>query len=210
MLDLHPTFERATTDAVAHFTPLIEVIAAIAHGDATRRAEVEFLLPQIDNNGWQIQAAVEAIWAGERNFSQLSAGLDTNSAAIVQAILVAVSQTPDPEEARLAKLIGEWRPIILTVAAAHFGVQHAYTDLDGFLPQLEAQAQWQTLAQRLRLLVAGDTNRQRLLADLDTTDTVIMQAIFHALDDQATTLQLIREERDRAAAQEEAHEQQQA
>ncbi len=210
MLDLHPTFERATSDAVAHFAPLIEVIAAIAHGDDTRRAEVEFLLPQIDNNGWIIQAAVERIWAGERDFAQLGASLDTNSAAIVQAILVAVSQTPDPEEARLSKLIGEWRPIILTVAAAYFGVQHAYTDLDGFLPQLEAQAQWQTLAQRIRLLVAGDSNRQRLLADLDTTDTVIMQAIFHALDDKTTTLRLIREERDRAAAQEEANDQQHA
>lgn len=210
MLDLHPTFERATSDAVAHFAPLIEVIATIAHGDNTRRAEVEFLLPQIDNNGWIIQAAVEQIWAGERDFAQLSAGLDTNSAAIVQAILVAVSQTPDPEEARLSKLIGEWRPIILTVAAAYFGVQHAYTDLDGFLPQLEAQTQWQTLAQRIRLLVAGDSNRQRLLADLDTTDSVIMQAIFHALDDKTTTLRLIREERDRAAAQEEANEQQHA
>ncbi|KPL91909.1 hypothetical protein [Herpetosiphon geysericola] len=210
MLDLHPTFERATSDAVAHFAPLIEVIAAIAHGDDTRRAEVEFLLPQIDNNGWIIQAAVEQIWAGERDFAQLSAGLDTNSAAIVQAILVAASQTPDPEEARLSKLIGEWRPIILTVAAAYFGVQHAYTDLDGFLPQLEAQTQWQTLAQRIRLLVAGDSNRQRLLADLDTTDSVIMQAIFHALDDKTTTLRLIREERDRAAAQEEANEQQHA
>ncbi|MFD3163723.1 hypothetical protein [Herpetosiphon sp. NSE202] len=210
MLDLHPTFERATSDAVAHFAPLIEVIAAIAHGDDTRRAEVEFLLPQIDNNGWIIQAAVERIWAGERDFAQLGAGLDTNSAAIVQAILVAVSQTPDPEEARLSKLIGEWRPIILTVAAAYFGVQHAYTDLDGFLPQLEAQAQWQNLAQRIRLLVAGDSNRERLLADLDTTDTVIMQAIFHALDDKTTTLRLIREERDRAAAQEEANDQQHA
>ncbi|WP_164689502.1 hypothetical protein [Herpetosiphon llansteffanensis] len=210
MLDLHPTFERATSDAVAHFAPLIEVIAAIAHGDETRRAEVEFLLPQIDNNGWIIQAAVERIWAGERDFAQLSAGLDTNSAAIVQAILVAVSQTPDLEEARLSKLIGEWRPIILTVAAAYFGVQHAYTDLDGFLPQLEAQTQWQALAQRIRLLVAGDSNRQRLLADLDPTDTVIMQAIFHALDDKTTTLRLIREERDRAAAQEEANDQQHA
>ncbi len=210
MLDLHPTFERATNDAVAHFAPLIEVIAAIAHGDATRRAEVEFLLPQIDNNGWIIQTAVERIWAGERDFAQLSAGLDTNSAAIVQAILVAVSQAPDPEEARLTKLIGEWRPIILTVAAACFGVHHAYTDLEGFLPQLEAQTQWQNLAQRIRLLVAGDSNRQRLLAELDTTDSVIMQAIFHALDDKDATLRLIREERDRAAAQEEANEQQQA
>ncbi|XSG77680.1 hypothetical protein ACP8Y2_11835 [Herpetosiphon llansteffanensis] len=210
MLDLHPTFERATSDAVAHFAPLIEVIAAIAHGNETRRAEVEFLLPQIDNNGWIIQAAVERIWAGERDFAQLSAGLDTNSAAIVQAILVEVSQTPDLEEARLSKLIGEWRPIILTVAAAYFGVQHAYTDLDGFLPQLEAQTQWQALAQRIRLLVAGDSNRQRLLADLDPTDTVIMQAIFHALDDKTTTLRLIREERDRAAAQEEANDQQHA
>src|SRR5688572_10302775 len=99
MSDLHPSFERATGDAVAHFQPLITVIAAIANGDETRRAEVEYLLPQIDNNGWHIEQAIQRIWQGERDAAALTTSLDANSAAIVLTVLAAVAAAPaDAEE----------------------------------------------------------------------------------------------------------------
>ncbi|HEY1016090.1 MAG TPA: hypothetical protein VGE07_25495 [Herpetosiphonaceae bacterium] len=86
MSDLFPAFPRAAEDAVGHFTPLIRAIAAIAAGDTARQAEVESLLPELDNNGWQIGDAARRIWAGERDAEALAAGLDANSAAVVRAM----------------------------------------------------------------------------------------------------------------------------
>jgi hypothetical protein len=204
MSDLHPSFDRATGDAIGHFRPLIRVIAAVAHGDQTRRAEVEYLLPQIDNNGWHIAAAVQRIWAGERDLAGLTAGLDANSAAIVGAILSAVEHDqPDEDERKIAALVGEWRTVILTVAAACLDIDQARVDVEGFLPQLESQEQWSALAGRIRLLLAGDHNQERLLAGLDPTDSIVLTAIFSALNDPDNLIALLRAERDRAAAEEE-------
>jgi len=204
MSDLHPSFDRATGDAIGHFRPLITVIAAVAHGDQTRRAEVEYLLPQIDNNGWHIAAAVQRIWDGERDRARLTAGLDANSAAIVGAILSAVEHDqPDEDERKIAALVGEWRTVILTVAAACLDIDQARVDVEGFLPQLESQEQWAALAGRIRLLLAGDHNQERLLAGLDPTDSIVLTAIFSALNDPDNLIALLRAERDRAAAEEE-------
>ena len=204
MTDLHPSFDRATGDAIKHFAPLIAVIAAIANGDDTRRAEVEYLLPQIDNNGWHIAAAIERIWQGERDLPTLTADLDANSAAVVRATVAAAEQyQPDAEEQRISAIITDWRPVILTVAAACLDIDQARQDVDGFLPQLESQPEWADLAHRMRLLLAGDFNRDRLLADLDPTDSVVIAAIFHALEDRDNLIALLRAERDRAAAEEE-------
>jgi hypothetical protein len=204
MSDLHPSFDRATGDAIGHFGPLITVIAAVAHGDQTRRAEVEYLLPQIDNNGWHIAAAVRRIWDGERDRAGLTAGLDANSAAIVGAILSAVEHDqPDEDERKIAALVGEWRTVILTVAAACLDIDQARVDVEGFLPQLESQEQWSALAGRIRLLLAGDHNQERLLAGLDPTDSIVLTAIFSALNDPDNLIALLRAERDRAAAEEE-------
>jgi hypothetical protein len=76
------------------------------------------------------------------------------------------------------------------------GIGQASEDIDGFLPQLDAQPQWQILAQRIRFLLAGDENRERLLADLDPTDTIIMSAILHSLKDREQLIALLRAERD--------------
>ena len=190
------SFPRAVRELVAHFKPLIGAIAAIAHGHDQQRAEVEYLLPQLDNNGWKIQAATQRIWAGERDVELLTAGLDQNSSALVRAILASIeAYEHDPEAARIAAVISEWRPIILTVAAAAYDVAQAQEDISGFLPQLEQQAAWQTLAHRIRLLLAGDTNRERLLRELDPIDTVIMSAILHALEDPENLQRMLEQER---------------
>ena len=54
----------------------------------------------------------------------------------------------------------------------------------------------------MRLLLAGDRNRERLLAQLDATDTVVMSAILHSLEDRNNLVKLLKAERDRAAAEE--------
>ena len=105
-METHPAYPRAAHDAVTHFRPLITVIAAIAHGDTSRRDEVEFLLPQLDNNGWIIAEATHQIWAGERSLETLTANLDANSAAVIQAILEAVaSYQPDAETEQISTIV---------------------------------------------------------------------------------------------------------
>ncbi|HEY1016091.1 MAG TPA: hypothetical protein VGE07_25500 [Herpetosiphonaceae bacterium] len=103
------------------------------------------------------------------------------------------------DEERIERIFNEWRPVILTVAAAALDVAQARQDVEGFLPQLEGSGEWAALAGRIRLVLAGDQRPERLLAGLDATDTVVMSAILQALADPAQLLALVREERERAA-----------
>jgi hypothetical protein len=72
---------------LGEFEPLLRGIAAVARGDEGPRAEINEVLPQMDGGGWQISAAVQRIWAGERNSEALTAGIDGNSALLVRRIL---------------------------------------------------------------------------------------------------------------------------
>jgi hypothetical protein len=69
------------------WAPLLQVIADVAKGDDAERQAIEELLPQLEANGWQLTAAVHAIWSGERDAERLTAGLDPNSAQLVRHLL---------------------------------------------------------------------------------------------------------------------------
>jgi tetratricopeptide (TPR) repeat protein len=73
-------------ETLRHFEPLLQQFAAAAL-DETLRAENAALLPQLEQKGWQLTAAVHRIWAGERDASTLTAGIDGNSAALVERFL---------------------------------------------------------------------------------------------------------------------------
>lgn len=45
------------------------------------------LLPQLEMGGWQITAPIERLWAGERSLAVLTAGIDPNSARLIELIL---------------------------------------------------------------------------------------------------------------------------
>lgn len=66
---------------------LLQCIAAVARGDQQQRAEIEQLLPQMEENGWHIADAVQRIWAGERDTNALTASLDAQDAALVRRVL---------------------------------------------------------------------------------------------------------------------------
>jgi hypothetical protein len=72
---------------VAHFALLLGAIAAIAGGDETLQAEVEAMLARLEERGWHLQAAVRRIWAGDRDDTALTAGLDEHDSALVRRIL---------------------------------------------------------------------------------------------------------------------------
>ena len=60
---------------------------AAARGHRQARAAVEAAFGQLEQGGWRIVEPIQRIWAGERDETTLTAGIDPNSALIVREIL---------------------------------------------------------------------------------------------------------------------------
>lgn len=74
-------------EALQQFEPLLQGIAAVARGQADERAEIEAALGELERKGWQLRAAAERIWQGERREAALTQGLDELDAALVRRVL---------------------------------------------------------------------------------------------------------------------------
>jgi tetratricopeptide (TPR) repeat protein len=71
---------------------LLADMAAVALGDDAPRASIEELLPKLEEKGWHIDAAVRAIWDGERDAEKLVADLDDSDATLVKHVLELIAQ----------------------------------------------------------------------------------------------------------------------
>jgi len=69
------------------FEPLMRQVAEIARGNNAQRSSVEQQLPVLQQRGWQLNDAIRALWAGERNLATLQRGVDTNSANLISRML---------------------------------------------------------------------------------------------------------------------------
>jgi tetratricopeptide (TPR) repeat protein/CHAT domain-containing protein len=69
------------------FSDLIQACAAAALGNTEARAAVEAVLPQLEANGWHITAALQRLWAGERDWHALAEDLDPPNALLVKRVL---------------------------------------------------------------------------------------------------------------------------
>jgi len=69
------------------FGELIASIAAAAKGDSQAREEVEASLPDLEADEWRITDATQRIWAGERDWHQLTEHLSGVEALLVLRIL---------------------------------------------------------------------------------------------------------------------------
>ncbi len=67
--------------------PVLRGIAEVALGDRSQQARLVADIMELERKGWRIGRAVQRIWAGERRPEVLTADMDGNSAALVQAIL---------------------------------------------------------------------------------------------------------------------------
>ena len=56
-------------------------------GDRQARAAVEAAFGQLEQGGWRIVEPIQRIWAGERDETTLTAGLDDADAFIIRQIL---------------------------------------------------------------------------------------------------------------------------
>ncbi len=80
--------------AIAAFDELLNAIAAVARGehslsDADDQALTQHL-DQQEQNGWRVRDPIRRVLAGERDAEALTAGIDRNSAAVIQRLLALV------------------------------------------------------------------------------------------------------------------------
>jgi tetratricopeptide (TPR) repeat protein len=79
----------------------IAAIAQAVQGDEEQRARVEATFPQMEQAGWHIRAAVERLWAGEREWHTLVDELNSAEALLILRVLEtldAPSERIPPEE----------------------------------------------------------------------------------------------------------------
>jgi len=74
---------------------LIAAIAAAAKGDAEAREAVEEVLPELEEDGWEIAGATRRIWAGERDWHALVEDLDSEEALLVLRVLEMIGEAND-------------------------------------------------------------------------------------------------------------------
>jgi len=79
--------EPAEAPTLEAFDPLLQAIAAIAHGDTTYLTEIEATLAHGETKGWHLQDPARRIWAGERDPHALTERLDEQDAALIQRLL---------------------------------------------------------------------------------------------------------------------------
>lgn len=77
-------------DLLENFESLLQAIAAVALGNHEPRAEVERVLADVEQRGWQLSAPTERIWAGERDASTLTSDLDEQDALLVMRVLAII------------------------------------------------------------------------------------------------------------------------
>jgi tetratricopeptide (TPR) repeat protein len=77
------------------FEPVLQGFAAVARGNDAPRAALESLLSDLAGQGFELTEPVRKIWAGERNESELVAGLDAIDSRLVARLLEILSQAAD-------------------------------------------------------------------------------------------------------------------
>ncbi|MCP4664034.1 MAG: CHAT domain-containing protein [bacterium] len=85
------------TQVLEGLDPLLRGIAAVARGNDEQRAAIESALSEVEGMGWQLTAAAQRIWAGDRDAQALTAGVDSNSGLLIERILELI-ELPIPEE----------------------------------------------------------------------------------------------------------------
>ncbi|MBA3530806.1 MAG: hypothetical protein H0T73_02640 [Ardenticatenales bacterium] len=164
------------------FDPLLREIAEIAKGHSRSRGEIDALLPQLEDKGWQLMMPVHRIWAGERDLIALTAGVDSNSAKLVARILEFIAQpsaddTLDelPQEVRQAFESGDPQRAMASLTSLPPSMQHTVMgQLRSFarqlLQQLPPESQQEMLAQLDHLSAEpapAQTEQERLLEQFD-------------------------------------------
>ena len=176
------------TQVLQRSAPLLRDIAAVAEGDEERKAQIEALLPQLEQQGWQLTTAVQRIWAGERDAVALTQDIDPNSAQLVQRILDMLT-APEPHAEEHDDLLSTL-PEAVRTALEDSDPAVLQTALDA-LPSHERPQVEQTLLKIQERVIAqlAEVDPQEILASLpqairqalEQEDQQALDAAFEAL-----------------------------
>jgi tetratricopeptide (TPR) repeat protein len=117
---------------------LIATSAAAAKGDMQAQQAVEEVLPELEENDWQISDAIHRIWAGERDWHSLAEGIDANSALLILRILETIAQSEEAQNITPAQVFTSL-PVAIREAFER-GDQTAFEEAFAALSQEEQQA----------------------------------------------------------------------
>lgn len=99
--ETYAAYEGNRDDIDRRYGSNILGVVAAAKGNAEARRQVEGILPDAEQDSWHITAAVQRIWAGERDWHALveNLDLDVESALLVLRVLELLAQpTEEPEQ----------------------------------------------------------------------------------------------------------------
>ena len=82
---------QGTLDSIERFAPLLAAIAAVARGEQAEQVKIEAQLATLAEQGWQLEAATQRIWQGERDAAALIAELDEQDSALVRRVLALIA-----------------------------------------------------------------------------------------------------------------------
>lgn len=91
--------EQVTLDGssfISQVEPLLQAIATVAQGDTAERDQLEEVLAELEAQGWHLEAAVQRLWAGERDVAVLTAGLDEQDMLLVMRIVELLAAPSHP------------------------------------------------------------------------------------------------------------------
>jgi hypothetical protein len=151
------------------------------------RDTVNVLASQLDQMGETVAApaSVDELCAQVERvegvcFRHLIEELPARSPTLDHSLAEVLALARRPWEQRLLE---GYQPLIAEVLAAAGGAEPALAKLTPLLEALSAQHERAALAETLRRLLAGDRNRETLIADLDAMDTVLVSHILSQLED---------------------------
>ena len=134
------------------------------------------MLPKPEENGWELTDAVHRIWAGERDATALTAGIDGNSAQMVKRILESIEQKEN-QAAVLASLPESIRAAF-DVEGDAFGAALAAALAE--LPEEEAEDILQRLHDADLIGGAEDTGEEKAKDKVEA----LLQAVAAAAPDE--------------------------
>jgi len=104
----------------------------------------------------------------------------TTDQALTDLLATAAALPDQPAEDTVDRHLTQWEPVIAAVTAAAT-TGHTPTELTDHLDRLDDSTDWAALVAALRRVLAGDRDREQLLAGLDDVDTAILTATLDRL-----------------------------
>jgi hypothetical protein len=158
--------------------PTVQAVVAGTLGDPTAQEAVRTAFDVWEEHGWEVSEAFRRIWQGERDWRELTEGLNRRSVTVVLRVLQMLGvATPRAELAS----VRDMAPLVSGVVSCSRGDETLRPAVDEALADLEGREEWRQLSAALGEILAGERDRETLLIDLDAVDTTLVELALDCL-----------------------------